>query len=506
MDVGISFANSKFDNEYKYMFDIKTPKRIYYLCASTEVDMNRWVDCVCQVCGLKVMTDPDNLYVENISTTTQISLASSTPPLLPQITQHPGSQCTLLDSPPTSPGMNISGPYIHISNCITGERAMTSKFNFNVGNNSQNAITNEDRRSSIPNEMAPPTPGAINNDTVQPLIRPPPTPNKNTGTKPRESFDIPRHLRHPGHSSEDAESMQSPTDGSSVFTDEEWISPPPSGSDAATHHKFFAESSNATLNKEMKSLHINDSSLPENAHTAPPRPPKPAYLTDHPAQTYQNLDTIIKASPIRRNSSSDKSRCSTSEVNHKSRCSASLSSVNNILNIPDSSSNNNSNLTPNSDAEPSIGSVSTSSCSTNTTNPPSTPSADYIYDFPKSHQFQSTNETQNLNNDRSRRHCFNNSVAGTNPTPSAAKVFSYDLQHQEMLEKNTLGVSGDDHPSVSKISPVSGAFLQHQRLKSPYSPPSIDRGLKPKKPLDGVMSGKLQCFFSRIIFFKKIKK
>lgn len=42
------------------MFDIKTPKRTYYLAAESEEDMNRWVDFVCHVCGLKPFTVDEN--------------------------------------------------------------------------------------------------------------------------------------------------------------------------------------------------------------------------------------------------------------------------------------------------------------------------------------------------------------------------------------------------------------------------------------------------------------
>lgn len=34
------------------MFDIKTPRRTYYLAADTEPDMRDWVNCICQVCHL----------------------------------------------------------------------------------------------------------------------------------------------------------------------------------------------------------------------------------------------------------------------------------------------------------------------------------------------------------------------------------------------------------------------------------------------------------------------
>ena len=34
------------------MFDIRTPRRVYYLAADTEEEMTSWVDLVCRVCGL----------------------------------------------------------------------------------------------------------------------------------------------------------------------------------------------------------------------------------------------------------------------------------------------------------------------------------------------------------------------------------------------------------------------------------------------------------------------
>lgn len=36
------------------MFDLRTSKRVYYLVACTEEEMNKWVECICSVCGLKI--------------------------------------------------------------------------------------------------------------------------------------------------------------------------------------------------------------------------------------------------------------------------------------------------------------------------------------------------------------------------------------------------------------------------------------------------------------------
>ncbi|EDW30182.1 GL22454 [Drosophila persimilis] len=50
VDCGLRLENRK--QKFQYMFDIKTPKRTYYLAAETESDMRDWVNCICQVCHL----------------------------------------------------------------------------------------------------------------------------------------------------------------------------------------------------------------------------------------------------------------------------------------------------------------------------------------------------------------------------------------------------------------------------------------------------------------------
>lgn len=50
VDCGLRLENRK--QKFQFMFDIKTPKRIYYLAADTEADMRDWVNCICQVCHL----------------------------------------------------------------------------------------------------------------------------------------------------------------------------------------------------------------------------------------------------------------------------------------------------------------------------------------------------------------------------------------------------------------------------------------------------------------------
>lgn len=50
VDCGLRLENRK--QKFQFMFDIKTPKRTYYLAADSETVMRDWVNCICQVCHL----------------------------------------------------------------------------------------------------------------------------------------------------------------------------------------------------------------------------------------------------------------------------------------------------------------------------------------------------------------------------------------------------------------------------------------------------------------------
>jgi len=155
------------------MFNVKTPKRIYYLVAENEADMNKWVDAVCQVCGLKAYTQDEEQQSSEKFAFCIISflliILSINNSLFLLVFQYESQE-----SPPTSPTSTISGPYIPISECISGRRL---------------------------------------NDTS--------SLNSILGQGP-EHYDAPRRLA--------PSPPRSPTttDAESVFTDDEWTTPVPS--------------------------------------------------------------------------------------------------------------------------------------------------------------------------------------------------------------------------------------------------------------------------------------
>ncbi|XP_013863259.1 GRB2-associated-binding protein 1 isoform X2 [Austrofundulus limnaeus] len=56
VDAGLQFL--KKDLEHRFIFDIRTIDRVFYLVADTEEDMNKWVRHICDICGFN-STDDD---------------------------------------------------------------------------------------------------------------------------------------------------------------------------------------------------------------------------------------------------------------------------------------------------------------------------------------------------------------------------------------------------------------------------------------------------------------
>ncbi|CAL1275817.1 unnamed protein product [Larinioides sclopetarius] len=128
---------------YQFMFDIRTPKRTYYLIAETEADMNKWVECICSVCGLKIHTEEDFLMPQDPSST-------STNP------------STVVTSSNLTAVKSSSNPYIPISECYTGKPVLNGNFSSLDGlvqlNTSLSTNSSVDGFGDVPKEPPPPPP------------------------------------------------------------------------------------------------------------------------------------------------------------------------------------------------------------------------------------------------------------------------------------------------------------------------------------------------------------
>ncbi|KAM8764895.1 GRB2-associated-binding protein 1 isoform 2-T2 [Rhynchonycteris naso] len=80
VDAGLTFNKKEFENSY--IFDINTIDRIFYLVADSEEEMNKWVRCICDICGFNP-TEEDPVKAPSSSLQAPADLPSSaitTPP------------------------------------------------------------------------------------------------------------------------------------------------------------------------------------------------------------------------------------------------------------------------------------------------------------------------------------------------------------------------------------------------------------------------------------------
>merc|ERR1719427_1252712 len=101
VDTGLTFECGKL--RFQWMFDIKTPSRVYYLAADSEAVMARWVECVCRVCGLHSCQSDTEAESDKVNTATRSASPATTsrsPPPPTQAPPRPASHPTTRTAPP----------------------------------------------------------------------------------------------------------------------------------------------------------------------------------------------------------------------------------------------------------------------------------------------------------------------------------------------------------------------------------------------------------------------
>ncbi|XP_055261458.1 GRB2-associated-binding protein 1 isoform X3 [Moschus berezovskii] len=79
VDAGLTFNKKEFENSY--IFDINTIDRIFYLVADSEEEMNKWVRCICDICGFNpTEEDPVKPPGSSLQAPVDLPLAISTAP------------------------------------------------------------------------------------------------------------------------------------------------------------------------------------------------------------------------------------------------------------------------------------------------------------------------------------------------------------------------------------------------------------------------------------------
>ncbi|XP_019717907.1 GRB2-associated-binding protein 1 isoform X2 [Hippocampus comes] len=108
VDAGLTF--NKKDLEHSFIFDIKTIDRVFYLVADTEEEMNKWVRCICDICGFNptdeeaakaghqsaigglVVDTPPHTALGNVMGSAAALLSAVPPPYQPVSVRHLDSQ------------------------------------------------------------------------------------------------------------------------------------------------------------------------------------------------------------------------------------------------------------------------------------------------------------------------------------------------------------------------------------------------------------------------------
>lgn len=193
--------------------------------------MKAWANCICGICGLKATSDDDtgtaffnqqNLLLSFFKFAGTRSLSLPTANYENQPILHQNSDKGQVESPPVTP--TSSGPYIPISECITGRLPSHGCQDFY--DLLQHNIKNSYFRTGHTNatyETASPTylnDFQLSNNPkfydmprkLQPTFRPP----KNDK---RESY---YNLTKSDDKKVNGSPLQSPTDSESVFTDDDW--------------------------------------------------------------------------------------------------------------------------------------------------------------------------------------------------------------------------------------------------------------------------------------------
>ncbi|XP_060102691.1 GRB2-associated-binding protein 1 isoform X1 [Heteronotia binoei] len=118
VDAGLTFNKKEFENSY--IFDINTIDRVFYLVADSEEEMNKWVRCICDICGFNP-TEDDAVKPPGSS------LQAPTELPLPVNTSLPSAQAEsslpppyqLINIPPLEPVSSQEDPqdYLLLINC-----------------------------------------------------------------------------------------------------------------------------------------------------------------------------------------------------------------------------------------------------------------------------------------------------------------------------------------------------------------------------------------------------
>ncbi|XP_036878298.1 GRB2-associated-binding protein 1 isoform X10 [Manis javanica] len=146
VDAGLTFNKKEFENSY--IFDINTIDRIFYLVAESEEEMNKWVRCICDICGFNpTEEDPVKPPGNSLQAPADVPLAINTAPPSTQVDSSSPAP------PPPYQLINLAPPledpqdYLLLINCQSKKPEPTSQGSSCVSEEGEEYLLLEDFES-----------------------------------------------------------------------------------------------------------------------------------------------------------------------------------------------------------------------------------------------------------------------------------------------------------------------------------------------------------------------
>ncbi|XP_039600256.1 GRB2-associated-binding protein 2 [Polypterus senegalus] len=320
VDAGLTFNRKEFQDSF--VFDIKTSDRTFYLVAETEDEMNKWVRCICQICGF-------NQSEENHDAVRSVTTLSHGPRSMPadmmaspvshfgerksSAPSHSSQPVLFTFETPirhSQPSLSSSAPqdYLFLHQCISRKNENSRSASFSQTTRSS-LMTGSDsavqKLSHGLNGMGPQLQGFYSL----------PKPSKHQNSSPADQqpygvYDFPRTFVSEGHvrgslpelELEDEELYSFKTPGN-VLAKQQNERPNDNYDLPTTPGSFYKIPNMFPFDKNHNTLSVGSG---DSSGTPPPRPPKPSQISEQkwgspPSFVTQNGESSSGTTISRRN-------------------------------------------------------------------------------------------------------------------------------------------------------------------------------------------------------------
>ncbi|CAI5784307.1 Hypothetical predicted protein [Podarcis lilfordi] len=282
VDAGLTFNKKEFENSY--IFDINTIDRVFYLVADSEEEMNKWVQCICEICGFNA-TEEDAVKLPGSSLQAPAELPSAVNTSLPSVQAEPSlpPPYQLINIPPSESASSQEDPqdYLLLINCQSKKPEPTRS----QSDSAKTASSETDCNDNVPSHKTSVqslNKHAVNGFFQQQSVYDSPPPRAASVSVDGSLYNLPRSYSH-----------------------DVLPKPSPSGTDAdGEQHVFSVPSAASSLDAQLKAFSISydipptpgstyqiprtfpegtlaqSSKLETIPDVPPPRPPKPHHPSD----------------------------------------------------------------------------------------------------------------------------------------------------------------------------------------------------------------------------------